>query len=601
MKNKIFKFSASSQNKENDNSALIKSMLSKNEEEIAKIDRIIKNRPFSAKDKNNSEIFQSKSNSKKKNENSLNEEIHNFLEENNINSSFPDDYLNNLMSIKDSQKSHNKTKSFQFTDEIKVQQTLNEKYDSNSLKNPNNFFCSPRFNLENCKVKSKDDKLEQNTFTLNDKPMSSEKEKFDFCFIENENEKSLNPDVPHNLETSQKLNEERINLEKNVRLITNSSSKCLKNNSNRFADISEIYAFDKNKGIEYEECNSFNEKSESLEAFQKNETDNKVNYNDENRTNEENENESYSFLLFELKKEQEKNSFLEEKLHKKEVLIEEMKDFHKELCTALRETQKELEKQKGSYEISMQEKENIKLLMKENIDMKNEFKIFSDNYEKMQSEIDYLQGELEKKDQDIERDNSEIEALKNEMEELIKILKQKEDQIEEQTLENKNLLSQINNWQNQDKSKYFSRKMDTTLENTKMDFNESAFNHQDQQDKLKKTGFIKTLKENINQDNINELILFQKKTKNFVKNLTEMVVRLSPEGYFNETPDLRTIWRFLKKIMEDYMKLRNDTNKFNTEREKILAKVMRMINVREIEEILPTLEKVIQAFVINNK
>lgn len=607
MKNKISKFSNSSQNKENDSSALIKSMLSKNEKEIAKIDRIINNRPFSAKETKNSEYFQS--NSKKKNETSTNDEIHNFLEENNFNNSFPDDYLNYLMSIKGSQKSHGKTKSFQFTDEIKINPPpLNEKYDSNNIKSGNNFFCSPRFNIEDYKDKSKEDNIEQNTFTLNDKPISSDNNKFDFCFIENENDGSLDPSQI--CESSQNENEKIIDniaiLEKNPYQInclrTNSSSKCLKNNSNRFADISEIYAFDKNRGLEYEECNSFNEKSDSMETFQKNEQNNnetmnnQENINEEKNNPDENGNDSYSFLLLELKKEQEKNRFLEEKLHKKEALIEEMKDFHKELCSALKETQKELEKHKGSYDRSLQEKESIKLLMKENMEVKHELKELNENYDKMHSELEFLQTELDKKDQLIEHNESEIEALKNEMEEFLKVLKQNELQMEEQSQEKEDLLAQITILQNNDKSKYFSRKIDTTtLENTKMDFNDSTLNHQEN-DKFKKTGFIKTLKENMTQENVNELFLYKKKTKNFIKNLTEMIMSLTPEGYFSEPPNLRTIWRFLKKIMEEYMKLRNDTNKFNTEREKVLAKVMRMVNVREIEEIVPTL-----AFVINNK
>lgn len=616
MKNKISKFSTSSQNKENDNSALIKSMLSKNEKEIAKIDRIINNRPFSAKETKNSEYFQS--NSKKKNETSTNDEIHNFLEENNINNSFPDDYLNYLISIKDSHKSHAKTKSFQFTDQIKITQPKNEKYDSNNEKNGNNFFCSPRFNIEDYKDKSKEkeDNIEQNTFTLNDKPISNDNNKFDFCFIENENDVSLEP--PHICESSQNKNEEII---ENIGIIektpyqmnclrTNSSSKGMKNNSNRFADISEIYAFDKNKGLEYEDCNSFNEKSDSMETFPKNEQNNNETMNNQENDNgekinhDENGNDSYSFLLLELKKEQEKNHFLEEKLHKKEALIEEMKDFHKELCTALKETQKELEKHKGSYDRTLQEKENIKLLMKENMDLKHELKELNANYDKMHSELEFLQTEVEKKDQLLEHSETEIEALKNEMEEFLKILKQNELQIESQNQEKEDLLAQITILQSNDKSKYFSRKIDTTLENTKMDFNDSTMNPHEN-DKFKKTGFIKTLKENTLQENVNEnvneLFLYKKKTKNFIKNLTEMVMSLTPEGYFSEPPNLRTIWRFLKKIMEEYMKLRNDTNKFNTEREKVLAKVMRMVNVRDIEEIVPTLEKVIKAFVINNK
>ena len=47
-----------------------------------------------------------------------------------------------------------------------------------------------------------------------------------------------------------------------------------------------------------------------------------------------------------------------------------------------------------------------------------------------------------------------------------------------------------------------------------------------------------------------------KQQSKFSECIIEMVVSCHPEGYFKEKPNLKQCWKWLKKIMEEYMALK---------------------------------------------
>lgn len=65
---------------------------------------------------------------------------------------------------------------------------------------------------------------------------------------------------------------------------------------------------------------------------------------------------------------------------------------------------------------------------------------------------------------------------------------------------------------------------------------------------------------------VRELLTSQKTSTKFTTALTDMVTKCAPPGYFGGKPALKESWKFIKKIMEEYMNLKKQFGEGNPER-----------------------------------
>jgi len=494
-----------------------------------------------------------------------------------------------------------------------LEKGLKEQHPNSISRNTNIFpnekkdhaFCSPRFNpTQEISTKNlfkiirpdnnKEDSRKENqshknsttnnvnTFTLNDcaKTQSSEASK-EIPFMNQGNETPI-----HTFQM-------RGTPEKNVNASQRSSSHLglsIKKNgfvevsNNNFEDISEIQMIDNLEPDSFKLNDKSTLKSTNLNDFNAMNTE-----NNENMLNNMN---NLSFLL---EIEREKSSKLEEKLDKKDRLLSQMKFFHNELQTTLKETQKELDKQNNIRSNSLKncgnnETQNqiIKRLTKENQDLKKKL---------MEKDLKFeaYMREEKQKNEDVTYDKNMLKKLNDQMKNLaqmnkkltgeVEIFRQhknffekeknflkatlQENQmiIEDLTKEKEILIKRIENLVDLNKEKEKCFKMDQTYDDVSVE---------------------KTHK---------DLTSYKKSTQQFIESLTNMMISIAPEGYFDEKPNLKQIWKLLKKILEDYMNIKMDLK----EKNETIQKLMETFSTENSKDILSYLSSLINEYDLMGK
>ena len=79
-------------------------------------------------------------------------------------------------------------------------------------------------------------------------------------------------------------------------------------------------------------------------------------------------------------------------------------------------------------------------------------------------------------------------------------------------------------------------------------------------------------------------LLKYKKIKKLIDKISDMIVQCSPSGYFNNEPSIHQIWKWLTRVLEEYMKLKQSVSgeSFN--------RLCRLLGTASIEEMV---EKVV--------
>lgn len=410
------------------------------------------------------------------------------------------------------------------------------------------FFCSPRFIANNSQenqqqknacfriIKKEDNKAQNpiestNTFTLNDCPQTQSSDS---------SKKILSNESPIQTFQMRGTPEEKQDMSQistNPTAISNKKNEFMEVSNNNFEEISEIQM------IENMELDSFklNEKS-TLKG-----TPPFAEFNCVSNENNEFLSKNITELTILLGMEKEKSAKLQEKLENKDRLLNQMKIFHNELQTTLKETQKELDKQTSLNNLSDEHGKLIKRLSKENQDLKKKLiekdlkieaflKEKNQNYDNLNDENFNLIVKQNKKL------NSEIEILKSSN----NILEKEKKFLKSTLEENQDIINDFN------KEKEILIKRIENL--TKLiDEKEKAF--QNKNKSIHFSDYSKFIE--------NPQELSSKKTKQFINSLTQMVISISPKGYFEEKPCLKQIWKFIKKVLEDYMIIKNELSEKN--------------------------------------
>ena len=491
---------------------------------------------------------------------------------------------------------------------IKNKQTI--KNDQNEHTSNPPLFCSPRFNSnheifnnfqkgnyfkvikpEN-KEETKEMKNDHNnnntknkkaipqTFTLNDcsKTQSSEASK--------DISQNTNNEAPiHTFQMRGTPEKSNISQRSSGKLaLSNKKNGFAEVSNNNFEEISEIQMIDNMEPDSFK----LNEKSTLKGKFE--------DLNNMNYENGENFPSNLNNLVYLLDVEKEKNTKLEEKLENKDRLLNQMKVFHNELQSTLQETQKELDKQNSLRSMSLNnfssdnQNKTIKRLNKENQDLKK--KIMEKDLK-----IEAYMKEERQKSEDISNDKSTYKKLNTQMNSLVQI--------------NKKLTSEIEVFR-QHKNIYEKEKnyLKATLQENQLIINdlnkekemlvkriENFSQLNKEKEKCLQTKIDQTYDELSYEKTYKDLNSYKKMTQQFIKSLTQMMILISPEGYFDEKPSLKKIWKLLKKILEDYMNIKMELNGKN----EIIQKLMEIFSTNKVDEILPIMHSFIGEYDLMGK
>jgi len=94
-----------------------------------------------------------------------------------------------------------------------------------------------------------------------------------------------------------------------------------------------------------------------------------------------------------------------------------------------------------------------------------------------------------------------------------------------------------------------------------------------------------------------DLTSYKKSTQQFIESLTNMMISIAPEGYFDEKPNLKQIWKLLKKILEDYMNIKMDLK----EKNETIQKLMETFSTENSKDILSYLSSLINEYDLMGK
>lgn len=97
-----------------------------------------------------------------------------------------------------------------------------------------------------------------------------------------------------------------------------------------------------------------------------------------------------------------------------------------------------------------------------------------------------------------------------------------------------------------------------------------------------------------------DLISSQKTSAKFNTAVTDMVTQCAPLGYFNGKPSLKESWKFIKKIMEEYMNLKKQKGDAYSEKDREAGQILRAINdylgTKSTAEIPNTIKNLIREY-----
>lgn len=349
--------------------------------------------------------------------------------------------------------------------------------------------------------------------------------------------------------------------------------------NNNFEDISEIQMIDNMEADSFKLNDKSTLKSNNLNDF-----------NAMNTEANENEMNNLNNLTFLLEVEREKNAKLNEKLENKNRLLSQMKIFHNELQTTLKETQKELEKQTSIRSMSLKNTNNshdnqgtIKRLTKENQELKKKL---------MESElkIETFIREEKQKTNDISYDKNMLKKLNDQMKNLAQMNKKLTEEVE--------IFRQHKNFF--EKEKNFLK---ATLQENKMiidDLNKEKDillkrieNLVDLNKEKEKCFKIDQTYDDVKVDKTQKDFLGNRKNaQQFIESVTHMMISIAPEGYFDEKPNLKQIWKLLKKIMEDYMNIKMELK----EKNETIQKLMETFSAEHPKDILSYMSSFINEY-----
>ncbi len=456
-------------------------------------------------------------------------------------------------------------------------------------------FCSPRFNpthellpnmqktyfkiikpetkeQDNQKVNKEEKKKKPiaTTFTLND------------CSKTQSSETSKDISINHAHEAPIQTFQMRGTPEKSNTSLRSSSplDLSIKNSHHNFEEISEIQMIDNLEPDSFK----LNEKS----TLKGNKFDDLNHYNYENMENFPNNLNNLTLLL---EIEREKNMKLEEKLKNKDCILSQMKIFHNELQMTLKETQKELDKQNSLRSLSSincsseNQIKTIKRLTKENQELKKRIM-------EKDLKLEAFMKEERQKMEDVSNDKNMMKKMNNNLSNLsqmnknltgeIEVLRQHKNVVEKEKKflkaslqENQMIIKELNN-----EKDILIKRVENMIE-----FNK-------EKGKCFQAKMNQTYDEIANEKTYKDLIYYKKMTQQFIESLSHMMVSISPEGYFDEKPTLKKIWKLLKKILEEYMNIKIELN----EKNETIHKLLEIFSTNNEKEILPIMNSFINEY-----
>lgn len=497
-----------------------------------------------------------------------------------------------LTNISLTQKPNNSSKYFR---EISPNNSVKAR--KKLLKNEKNehrlsFYSSPRFNLSPDKIRNsyfkiikpenKDEFKKQNliglpkqssslkTFTLNDNSKTQSSERNSKNTSKNEIAKDETPihtfqmrGTPENSYKSQGS--------------SNRKYEFIEVSNNNFGEISEIQM------IENMELDSFklNEKS-TLKS------NNLQDFNSNNINYDANEINATSNLIFLMDIEKERNLKLEEKLKRKDHLLNQMKHFHNELQATLKETQEELYRQN-----------NLRSMSFNSLTINQQDKAF----EKLTNENQRLKKQIIEKDLKMEAFLKEEKQKMKENSNDKNLVKKLNFQIRNLIQSKTELMGELEIFKQhqslfQKQKKYFN----STLQENQLKIEDL---NKEKEILLRKIeNLVEMNKEKSilsKMDRISDEIFLEKNdnklTQQFVNSLTNMMISISPDGYFNEKLNLKQIWKVLKKILEDYMHIKLEL----CEKNEIVQQIMKKFSTNNFNEILPIIDSFINEYDVMGK
>jgi chromosome segregation ATPase len=89
---------------------------------------------------------------------------------------------------------------------------------------------------------------------------------------------------------------------------------------------------------------------------------------------------------------------------------------------------------------------------------------------------------------------------------------------------------------------------------------------------------LSDLREKISK--LKDVYLKYKKTQKFISRLSDMIVQCSPSGSFNKEPSTHQIWKWLTRLLEEYMKLKQSVSGES------FSKLCQVLNTTDIEQMV---------------